>query len=128
MKVSHRVALVSTVIVVIVLSCLSWFQYENLRTEHLENKEQSVNESTSVMGDQITYWLNGKLALINMMSETINADFSQTTIQETFNLPLLKKEFIIIFGGLDTNGERITNNPSWNPEGCDARKRPWKRF
>ncbi|SFQ18918.1 methyl-accepting chemotaxis protein [Enterovibrio norvegicus] len=125
MKVSHRVAVVSTVIVVIVLSCLSWFQYVNVRTEHLENKEQSVSEATSVMGDQITYWLNGKLAIINMMSESINADFSETTIQDTFNLPLLKKEFILIFGGLDTNGERITNDPSWNPEGWDARKRPW---
>ncbi|MGF1706987.1 methyl-accepting chemotaxis protein [Enterovibrio baiacu] len=125
MKVSHRVALVSTVIVVIVLSCLSWFQYVNMRTEHLENKEQSVNEATSVMGDQITYWLNGKLAIINMMSETINADFSQSTIQNTFDLPLLKKEFILIFGGLDTNGERITNDSSWNPVGWDARQRPW---
>ncbi|PMN88229.1 chemotaxis protein [Enterovibrio norvegicus] len=77
------------------------------------------------MGDQITYWLNGKLAIINMMSESINADFSETTIQDTFNLPLLKKEFILIFGGLETNGERITNDLSWSPEGWDARKRPW---
>ncbi|MEZ9523386.1 methyl-accepting chemotaxis protein [Enterovibrio norvegicus] len=125
MKVSHRVALVSTVIVVIVLSCLSWFQYVNVRTEHLENKEQSVSEATSVMGDQITYWLNGKLAIINMMSESINADFSETTIQDTFNLPLLKKEFILIFGGLETNGERIANDLSLSPVGWDARKRPW---
>ncbi|CZF79496.1 methyl-accepting chemotaxis protein [Grimontia marina] len=128
MKVSYRVALLSTTVVIGVLSALSWFQYQNVKQEELDMSKRNTLETTAAMGEQITNWLNGKLALIDMMAENINADFSAETIQTTFDLPILKEEFILIFGGLDTDGKRITNNPSWNPEGWDARKRPWYPF
>lgn len=125
MKVSYRVALLSTAAVITVLSALSWFQYQNVKEEELLTSKQNTLETTAAMGEQITNWLNGKLAIIDMMAETINSDFSPEKIQSTFDLPMLKKEFILIFGGLDTDGERITNDPTWNPESWDARKRPW---
>ncbi|CZF78826.1 Methyl-accepting chemotaxis protein PctB [Grimontia celer] len=128
MKVSYRVALLSTTVVIGVLSALSWFQYQSVKQEELISSQRNTLETTAAMGEQITNWLNGKLALIDMMAETINADFSPQTIQTTFDLPILKDEFILIFGGLDTDGKRITNDPSWNPENWDARKRPWYPF
>ena len=41
-------------------------------------------------------------------------------IQQTFDAPILKREFELMFGGLATDGKRITNDPSWNPArlGC----------
>ena len=33
-------------------------------------------------------------------------------IQKTFDLPLYKQEFLLIFGGLSSDGKRITNDPS----------------
>ncbi|USH01005.1 methyl-accepting chemotaxis protein [Grimontia kaedaensis] len=128
MKVSYRVALLSTTVVIGVLSALSWFQYQSVKKEELISSQQNTLETTAAMGEQITNWLNGKLALIDMMAGNINANFSAETIQSTFDLPMLKDEFILIFGGLDTDGKRITNDPTWNPEGWDARKRPWYPF
>ena len=125
MKVSHKVALLASSIVVIAFALFSWVQYSTVRDALYEKTVQSTNEATQALSLQVTNWLNGKLVLIDMMSETMNGNFNTQTIQQTFDTPLLKKEFILIFGGLDTDGQRITNDPSWNPENWDARKRPW---
>lgn len=125
MKVSHKVALLASAIVVLTFAIFSWMQYHTVRDALYEKTEQNTQEATSVLGHQITNWLNAKLKLIDMMAETINADFSPATIQQTFDNPILAKEFILIFGGLDTDGQKITNDPSWNPTDWDARKRPW---
>lgn len=125
MKVSHKVALLASAIVILTFAVYSWMQYHTVRDAMYEKTEQSTQEATSVLGFQITNWLNAKLKLIDMMAESINADFSPETIQSTFDNPLLKREFLLIFGGLDTNGEKITNDPTWNPTNWDARQRPW---
>ncbi|WP_415888406.1 methyl-accepting chemotaxis protein [Neptuniibacter sp. SY11_33] len=125
MKVSHKVALLASTVVVLTFAIYSWIQYSSVRDALYEKTEQSTQEATLVLSYQITNWLNAKLKLIDMMAESINADFSQETIQATFDNPILKKEFILIFGGLDTDGKKITNDPEWNPTGWDARKRPW---
>lgn len=125
MKVSHKVALLASAIVIFTFALYSLLQYNTVRNALYEQTKQSTQEATSVLGYQITNWLNAKLKLIDMMAETINADFSPETIQSTFDNPILAKEFLLIFGGLDTNGEKITNDPDWNPTDWDARKRPW---
>ncbi|SIS42372.1 methyl-accepting chemotaxis protein [Neptunomonas antarctica] len=125
MKVSHKVALLASSIVLIAFALFSWIQYNTVRDALYEKTEQSTHEATGALGLQVTNWLNGKLVLIDMMSEIMNENLNSSTIQQTFDTPLLKKEFILIFGGLDIDGQRITNDPSWNPENWDARKRPW---
>ena len=95
----------------------------------LEKLESNIAETSVVLSQQITNWLNGKLALIDMMAETIDADFERQTIQTTMNNPLLKKEFILVYGVLDTDGKLISNTPSWSPPaGWDGRKRPWYKL
>lgn len=125
MKVSHKVALLASTVVVLTFAIFSWIQYSNVRDALYDKTEQSTQEASLVLSYQITNWLNAKLKLIDMMAESINANFSSETIQSTFDNPILKKEFILIFGGLDTDGKKITNDPEWNPTGWDARKRPW---
>ncbi|WP_136680999.1 methyl-accepting chemotaxis protein [Neptunomonas sp. XY-337] len=125
MKVSHKLALVASTVVVLVFSLFSWIQYQSVKNSLVDAAESSTQESMVVLSHQITNWLNGKLALINMMAETVDADFSEQSIQQAFDTPLLKEEFILIFGGLEKDGARITNDPTWNPANWDARKRPW---
>ncbi|WP_028299811.1 methyl-accepting chemotaxis protein [Oceanospirillum beijerinckii] len=125
MKTSHKIALLASVIVVTTLSIFSWVQYQSARQTLFDKAEQSTQEEMGILGHQITHWLNGKLRLIDMMAESINQDFSRDRIQQTFDNPLLKKEFLLIFGGLETDGKKISNNPNSKSEGYDARKRPW---
>ena len=125
MKVSHKVSIVASLVVAITFSIFSWIQYLTVRDALFEKTENTTKEAALVLSTQITNWLNGKLGLIDLMAQAIDKDFNGETIQDTFDLPLLKEEFILIFGGLDTDGARITNDPSWNPASWDARKRPW---
>ena len=90
-----------------------------------EHSSNAIEESSDALAQQITHWLNGKLEIIDLMSQVIDSDFSPSTIQRTIDAPLLKDNFLLIFGGLSTDGKAITNDPSWNPKGWDARKRPW---
>ena len=94
MKVSQKVALLASCIIVFTFAAYSWLQYHSVRDTLLEKTQQSTEESSKVMAFQITNWLNAKLRLIDMMAETIDADFGSETIQKTFDLPLLKDEFI----------------------------------
>ena len=125
MKVSHKVALCASFVVVLVFSLYSWMQYSNLKSALFEKTTISTQETSKALAVQVNNWLNSKLALIDIAAQNIETDFTDKNIQSTFNLPLYKDEFILIFGGLATDGKRITNDPSWNPADWDARKRPW---
>jgi len=125
MKVSHKVALCASFVVVLVFSIYSWMQYSNLKTALFEKTTISTQETSKALAVQVNNWLNSKLALIDIAAQNIETDFNGANIQKTFDLPLYKQEFLLIFGGLSTDGKRITNDPSWNPVNWDARKRPW---
>ncbi|WP_022939779.1 methyl-accepting chemotaxis protein [Psychromonas hadalis] len=125
MKVAVKVVLVSSLVLIIAISSLSLFQYKAITSTLRQQSSNAIEESSDALAQQITNWLNGKLEIIDLMSQVIDADFNASMIQKTFNSPLLKKNFVLIFGGLATDGKAITNDPSWNPENWDARKRPW---
>jgi methyl-accepting chemotaxis protein len=125
MKVSHKVVLCASVVVALAFTAYSWLQYSNLRTALYEKTDISTQETSKALALQVDHWLKGKMDLIETVSQMVDADYSMETIQKAFDLPLYKDEFLLLFGGLDTNGTRITNDPDWNPTGWDARKRPW---
>ena len=125
MKVSHKVVLCASVVVVLAFSIYSWLQYTSLRAALFEKNMTSTQESSKALALQVDNWLKNKMDLIESISQTIDADFSPETIQKAFDLPIYQKEFLLLFGGLDSGGSRFTNDPNWNPPGWDARKRPW---
>ncbi|MBR7889589.1 methyl-accepting chemotaxis protein [Marinomonas sp. A79] len=125
MKVSHKVVLSASIVVALAFAAYSWLQYSNLKNALYEKTTTSTQETSKSLALQLNNWLNGKVALINTVSQTIDADFSQSSIQSAFDTPIYKEEFLILFGGLATDGKPITNDPSWNPPGWDGRKRPW---
>jgi len=124
-KVSQKISLISAIILMTVISILSWSQYISVRNSLFEKTENNINEVSTALAFQISNWLNAKLSQIELIAQSIDSDFTQARIQEMFDRPVLKSEFILIFGGLDTDGKPITNDPSWNPDNWDARKRPW---
>lgn len=125
MKVSVKVVLASSLVLVLAISSLSWLQYREMK-ETLEHQLSSaIEESSNALAQQITHWLTGKLEVIDLVAQVIESNFSSEQIQNTFNAKVLKDNFILVFGGLDTDGKAISNDPSWQPQGWDARQRPW---
>jgi len=88
--------------------------------------ESSIAESSNALARQIENWLNAKLRLIDLMAQTIDSNYSTDEIQRIFNAPLLKNEFILVFGALEADGKPIKNSDEWKPSAdWDGRKRPW---
>ena len=125
MKVSGKIILVSSLVLIIAVSSLSFFQYNKMKTTLRQQSSSAIAESSDALALQITNWLNGKLENIDYTAQVIDADFSDENIQRTINTPLLKDNFLLMFGGLSTDGKAISNDPTWNPTDWDARKRPW---
>ncbi|MCZ2721021.1 methyl-accepting chemotaxis protein [Marinomonas sp. 15G1-11] len=126
MKVSMKIGLSAALVLLLTIGSVSWLQISQMRSTVEKQTAEAVSQSTQLLADQIESWFNGKLMLIDMMAENIDKNFTSTTIQSTFDLPILKNEFQLIFGGLEVNGTRIDNQgtsgkrPDW-----DARQRPW---
>ncbi|MEH6445228.1 MAG: methyl-accepting chemotaxis protein [Oceanospirillaceae bacterium] len=125
MKVSVKVALVASIVITVVFAVFSIIEQQAMKKALYDKSQQSVVETSGVLANQISNWLNGKLKIIDLTAESINADFSDAAIQKAFDMPTLANEFDLIFGGLASDGKRITNDSSWNPTGWDARSRPW---
>ncbi|NQZ30787.1 MAG: methyl-accepting chemotaxis protein [Oceanospirillaceae bacterium] len=125
MKVSHKVVIISSVIVIVTFTLFSWTQYQSVKTALYQAAKLNVDQTSKIVSGQIARWLNNKLELIDIVARSINNDFSPGNIQKEFNNPILKDKFVLIFGGLDTDGQPITNSKTWSSPGWDARKRPW---
>lgn len=125
MKVSVKIALVASIVIALFFTASALVQYQSTKSTLFEKAQQSTQETTTTLAVQISNWLNSKILLIDMTAQTIDADFSPASIDKAFGVPILKDEFEIMFGGLATDGQKITNDPSWNPVNWDARKRPW---
>lgn len=125
MKVSIKVVLASSLVLVLAISSLSWLQYREVKETLQRQSSSAIEESSNALAQQITNWLSGKLEVIDLAAQVIDSDFSSEQIQNTFDTKVLKDNFILVFGGLDTDGKAISNDPSWHPENWDARKRPW---
>ncbi|MCW8995634.1 MAG: methyl-accepting chemotaxis protein [Psychromonas sp.] len=125
MKVSIKVMLVSSLVLTLAISTLSWFQYNEMKAALKQQSSNAIEESSDALAEQITNWLTNKLEAIDLTAQIIDGNFSNEQIQRTFNAQVLEDNFLLVFGGLDSDGKPIGNNPAWHPDGWDARKRPW---
>jgi len=125
MKVAYKVGITVSSILMLAISVLSWDQYTVVQKSLKENANNSIQEVSGSLAYQVSNWLDGKKSIINVLSESIDNNFSKEYIHNIFNRPIFKDEFITVFGGLETDGIAIHNDPSWDTTGWDARTRPW---
>lgn len=124
MKVSHRVALLSTVIVIVAFSIFSIVQFISVRNTLYQQAEISTQEASKALSAQVTNWLNGKMALIDSLRDIIDVEYSDERVQSLFLVPKLSEEFLMVFAGKASDGTWISNDKSWSSD-KDARQRPW---
>jgi methyl-accepting chemotaxis protein len=126
MKIAHKVGIAAATVLFLTTSLLSLSQVSQVRDTLRSQVESSIAESSNALARQIENWLNAKLRLIDLMSQTIDSNYSPEENQRVFDSPLLKSEFILVFGALETDGKPIKNSNDWKPSAdWDGRKRPW---
>lgn len=126
MKIAHKVGIAAATVLLLTVSILSWMQLSQVRDALRSQTSAAITETSSTLARQIENWLNSKLKLVDMMAQNINNQYSSEQVQRVFDTQILKEEFLLVFGGLESqNGRSIGNDPSWNPSDWDARQRPW---
>nr|WP_161867094.1 methyl-accepting chemotaxis protein [Pseudomonas yangonensis] len=126
MKIAHKVGIAAATVLFLTTSLLSLSQVSQVRETLRSQVEESIAESSSALAGQIENWLNAKLRLIDLMAQTIDSNYSPEETQRVFNAPLLKSEFILVFGALEADGKPIKNSDEWKPNAdWDGRQRPW---
>lgn len=121
-------ALMASGIVILVFSLFLGLQYQSVKQTLLEEKEQTSLQAARALAQQLSHWLNGKITLIDTVAQNISTHYGDQAIADAFNLPVLKKEFLVITGGLERDGKKISNEKAWSPDDWDARTRPWYAY
>ena len=126
MKIVHKVGIAAATVLFLTTSLLSVTQIGQVRTTLRSQAEASIIETSNSLARQIENWLNAKLRLIDLMAQLIDSRYSAETIQQTIRQPMLKDEFLLVFGALESDGKPIKNTDTWQPKpDWDGRARPW---
>ena len=126
MKIAHKVSLAAAAVLFLTTALLSLAQVSQVRSTLRAQAESSISESSNALARQIENWLNAKLRLLDLMSQTIDSKYSPEETQRVVDSTMLKNEFILVFGALEADGKPIKNAPSWQPKpDWDGRQRPW---
>ena len=126
MKIAHKVGIAAAAVLFLTTGLLSLIQVSQVRDSLRSQAEASISDTSSTMAHQIENWLNAKLHLIDLTAQTIDSSYSPQELQRVIGAPILKDEFILVFGALETDGKAISNTESWKPAAdWDGRRRPW---
>ncbi len=126
MKITTKVPLLALAIILAFFFALSSIQYKVMRDALYSTWLNNVTETSRGVARYAAEWLDEKLIIIDMIAYAISENYSITQLQNAMDTPLLKDQFVLIFGALEEDGRPISNTPSWNPgTDWDGRKRPW---
>ncbi|OEC40805.1 chemotaxis protein [Pseudomonas sp. 1D4] len=126
MRIVHKVSLSAAAVLFLTTALLSLSQVSQVRETLRSQTESSLSESSNALARQIENWLNAKLRLMDLMAQNIDSQYSPEQTQRVFDSPMLRNEFILVFGALEADGKPIKNDASWQPKpDWDGRQRPW---
>ncbi|WXL24036.1 methyl-accepting chemotaxis protein [Ectopseudomonas mendocina] len=126
MKISHKVGLAAAVVLLLTTTLLSVSQVTQVRSSLYAQVSENIDETSGALARQIENWLNAKLKLMDLASQTIDRNYSPEETQRVITTQTLVNEFLLVFGTLTSDGKPIKNTESWNPSAdWDGRKRPW---
>ena len=126
MKIRTQFSSASGVIVLIIISVLTFSGYLLMR-QSMEQKTQAyVQDNALLLATGISHWLKAKAAQIDLLKAQIEGNFSANIFQQTLENPALNKQFALMFGTLETETRLRSNDPTrQNPPDIDFRQRPW---
>jgi methyl-accepting chemotaxis protein len=126
MKIRYKVSLVAACVLFITTSLLSLVQVSQVRSILRTQVEEGISESSNAVARQIENWLNAKLRLMDLAAQAIDSQYSPQATQRIIDSPILKNEFELVFGALQSDGKPIKNSAPWSPgPDYDGRLRPW---
>ncbi|GLO62998.1 methyl-accepting chemotaxis protein [Vibrio sp. MACH09] len=126
MKFSHKIALVSSILLLLTVSLLSVKQYLTVSATIEERTISSVNDIMDGVKNNIAADIEGRVRLAEYSTSLINNDLSKEAIAKVINQRPLKEAFPMVGGGFEVDGKAFSNDANWVPASTyDARIRSW---
>lgn len=125
MKISHKVPLIASLIVLIAFSLFSFFQYRMTENNLYEQLESNIDETSITLDFQISNWLNGKLSMINSLADIAKHADDVNDLQNVVDVAEGKLAFQLVYFVSEQSGKSIFNDPNLDIGDIDGRERPW---
>ena len=126
MKFSHKIVAASAVLMLITVSLLSVKQVMTIQSELEATIEISMNDIMQSVKNNVVADMEGRKDLARYTTNVVERDLSPKAITDAIDQPGLKQPFLLVGGGLETDGKAISGDPGWDPGSTwDARVRPW---
>lgn len=125
MTLARKIALYASVVVFIGFGVFAWVQYLWASSALKQKTQHQIEQTSFQMRQQVSDWLKAKVALIEVTSQNIASNYSPEYIDQLLSNPELNQHFELLFGGLEANGRKFSNDLARIKPDWDARKRPW---
>lgn len=125
MKISHKVPLIGTGIIIAAFAAFAGFQYLQIRDSTYQQTQANINETSSALGSEISNWLNGRLDIVQGMAEFAEKNPTSDNILRILGSETFGDLVSYYYVGLEKDGSLISTVDLSVPENFDARPRPW---
>jgi methyl-accepting chemotaxis protein len=116
---------ISAVLIAVSFGVLGMWVYGSARDALLSEIDSEVRDSEKSAADGIQTWLEGRLLLVQGLSDDVASAASPPAIKALVNRKVLTDTFSEVYFGDDATGAFVTSNLLPSPAGYDPRKRPW---
>lgn len=126
MKISYKVPLIATTIILIAFAVFSFWQYNTIKESLLGESKQNIDETANLLEDSVSAWLNARVDAMQGMADILAQDpeVNKEDVYRVLNSDRFNSLVAYYYGALDTDGQAIS--ATWQPAGeWDARTRPW---
>jgi len=127
MKFSHKIVAASSLLLLIVLSLLSFQQQITVRSQVESFVNTSLIELVEGVKNTIEADLNSKKTLAQTTTEVVALDpDNREFVRQVLETPKLKQSYITVGVGYDSDGAVVENDDAWEVEAdYEPRTRPW---
>ncbi|MDB1125440.1 methyl-accepting chemotaxis protein [Vibrio algarum] len=126
MKFSHKIVAASALLMLVTVSIVTTKQVFNTQDLLTDTIVHGLNNAMDSVKSNVAEQISGQKALAVYTTEMASDDLNPTAIEKVIRKPSLKKPFLLVGGGLETDGKAISGDVTWDPgPQWDARVRPW---
>ncbi|MDV7104655.1 methyl-accepting chemotaxis protein [Vibrio sp. TH_r3] len=126
MKFSYKIVAVSSALLIITITLLSFKLYFTVSDEIYLNTTSGIDDVVSSVSNNVASEIEDKKNFARYVSNLVDSNPSKSAIEKILQQPALSDVFLLVGGGMEADGKVFTSDPDSEPgTSVDARERPW---
>ncbi|MNM33361.1 Methyl-accepting chemotaxis protein PctA [compost metagenome] len=124
LRFAHKVVLSTSIVVSVAFAAFASFNYYIQKQSMQSGLEASLSEVGKLTAENITYWLDARIKLVEAATQNAKRDSSGQALQVLFGQQIYKETFDKVYYG---QGDRrfVISPYQVMPDGYDPSSRPW---